>query len=369
MTDRIIASTCEECSVRCGSLIHLRDGAVVKITGNPDHPHSRGAFCIKGAQAPVTAQAHPDRPLHPMRRIGLRGAGQWERVTWDAALEAIAARLVQIKAVHGARAISGAVSNHLVNRGVAMQLLLRSLGSPNVMINQDLCTGCRATAAIMTGIGAQPGNELERARSILVVGKSPSDSHVVQWMQIKKAKRGGAKLIVIDPRRTNVARLADIWLAPRPGTDAAVALAMIHVLFEEDLIDHGFVDHWCTGTDALRERAALYPPTRVEDISGVRASDIVAAARMFATQTPGCTVLGHGIDAQANGVHTAMAFDALLALTGNIDRPGSNRSNKRLAGFRDYPGIPNDKQFQLPPERAAQILGGDDYPLWTGPQS
>ena len=369
MTKTVIASTCKECSVRCGSLIYLQDGKVVKITGNPAHPGSRGAFCIKGVHGPITAREHPERPLYPQRRTGERGEGKWQQVSWDTALGEIAERIGKVKQQYGPLAVAGAVSNHFVSRGVAMMQLLRSLGSPNDMINQDLCQGCRYTAAMLSGVGAQPGNEIERTRCILVVGKSPSDSSVVQWMHIQAAKRRGAKLIVIDPRRTQIARRADLWLQIRPGTDAALALSMIHVMFSEKLIDHEFVGQWCTGADKLRERADKYPPATAAAITGVTAESIVAAARLFATEKPGCMVLGHGIDAQANGVATVMAFHALLALTGNIDRAGSNRFAKPLSGFRDYFSIINDPKFRMPEERERQIIGGAQYPLWSGPDS
>lgn len=369
MATQVIPSTCKECSVRCGSLIYLDDGRVVRITGNPDHPGSQGAFCIKGTNAPITAREHPDRPLHPMRRKGDRGDGQWERVSWDEAFDEIAERLGQVKRDHGPLSIAGAVSNHFVSRGVAMTQLLRSLGSPNYMINQDLCQGCRYTAAMLTGVGAQPGNELQKARCVLVIGKSPSDSSVVQWMHIKHAKRAGAKLIVVDPRRTQIARIADHWLAIKPGTDAALALAMIHVMFNENLLDSAFVRQWCTGARELRQRAERYPPNVACDITGVAAEAIASVARLFATTKPGCLILGHGIDAQANGVMTAIAFHALLALTGNIDREGTNRLPRQQAGFRDYFSIINDPAFRLPREIEQKIIGGEDYPLWSGPNS
>ncbi|MBI2160930.1 MAG: molybdopterin-dependent oxidoreductase [candidate division NC10 bacterium] len=197
MSERVIASTCWECSTKCGSLITVHDGRVVKITGNPAHPHSAGAFCVKGMNAPLAALDHPDRPLHPLRRGGERGAGRWERVAWDEALAEIADRLGEVKRRYGPLAICGAVSNAYFSRGAIVALLLRSLGSPNHMINQDLCQGCRNTAAMLTGLAAAPLNEVKRTRSILVVGKSPSESDVVQWMHLKAAKRRGATVIAV----------------------------------------------------------------------------------------------------------------------------------------------------------------------------
>lgn len=369
MADRIIPSSCRECSVRCGSLIRVRDGKVVGIAGNPDHPHSRGAFCIKGVHGPITAREHPDRPVYPLRRTGARGEGEWQRASWDEVLDEIAERFGEVKRRHGPLALAGAVSNHFVSRGVAMALLLRSFGSPNYMINQDLCQGCRYTAALLTGVGAQPGTEMERARTILVIGKSPSDSSIVEWMNIKAAKRRGAKLMVVDPRRTQIARLADLWLRVKPGTDAALALSLIHVMFQENLIDADFVRDWCVGTEELRTRSGRYAPDVASEITGVSSSQIVQAARLFAAEKPGCMVLGHGIDAQANGVKTAAAFHALLALTGNIDRKGSNRPAKSLRGFRDYQGIINDPRHRMPADRERQTAGAAQYPWWSGPES
>src|SRR5262245_2220210 len=279
-----IPSTCWECSVKCGSLVHVRHGHVVKITGNAEHPHSEGAFCVKGINAPIAALEHPDRPLYPLRRSGERGEGRWKRVSWEEALDEVADRLGDTKRRYGALAVCGAVSSAYFSRGAAMALLLRSLATPNHMINQDLCQGCRNTAAMLTGLAAAPGNELKRTRCVLVVGKSPSESDVIQWMHLKAATRRGATVIAVDPRRTQVARLADIWLAIKPGTDAALALAMIHVLFEEDLWDRGFVAQWCVGIHRLRERARKYPPAVAASITGVPAERITEAARRFATE-------------------------------------------------------------------------------------
>ena len=369
MVTRVIASTCKECSVRCGSLIHVDGDRVVRITGNPAHPGSQGAFCVKGVKGPIVAREHPDRPLHPLRRVGGRGEGKWEAISWDQAFGEIAVRIGKVKAQYGGPAIAGAVSNHFVSRGVAMAQLLRAIGSPNYMINQDLCQGCRYTAAMLTGVSAQAANEMAKARCILVIGKSPSDSSVVQWMHIKAAKKAGATLIVVDPRKTQIARRAKHWLAPKPGTDAALALAMIDVIFEENLYDREFVEQYCTGTEDLRARARQYEPAVAEKITGIPAKDIRTAARAFATTKPACMVLGHGIDAQANGVKTTIAFHALLALTGNIDRPGTNRPAKTVAGFRDYFSIINDEKFRLPRAIESRIIGGDAYPLWCGPNS
>lgn len=368
MTDKIVKSTCKECPTRCGSIIYMRDEKVVRIAGNPEQPSSRGAFCVKGMNAPQAARDHPDRPLHPLKRVGQRGAGQWERVTWDQALDEIADRWTEVKKRHGAPSIAGACTNHANSRGVAVTLLLRGVGSPNYMINQDLCSGNRYTASTFMGVPPEgPGNEIPHSKCVLVVGRSPSDSHVVTWMNIKLAKRQGAKLIVIDPRKTQLAAMADIWLQLIPGTDAALALGMINVMFAENLIDKDFVETWCVGVEALRQRCTEYPLARTAEITGVPGNLIVEAARTFGTQKPGMMLLGHGIDAQANGVMTHVAFFALLALSGNIDVKGGNRVSARPEGFNDYYTVMNlEKRFRLPHEVEAKVIGNDQFPLWSG---
>lgn len=369
MPTQAIPSTCKECYIGCGSLIHLENEKIVRVSGNPASPHSRGAFCVKGMNAATTALDHPDRILSPLKRIGARGDGHFARITWDQAFDEIARRLEDVVRSYGRKSIAGAVSNQFYDRGVAMAVLLRSLGSPNYMINQDLCQGCRSTAGVLSGIPGLPGEELKVSKCILSVGKSPSDSNIVEWMNAKAAKQAGAKLIVIDPRRSTIAQQADIWLAPKPGTDVALALAMTNVILSEDLTDADFVSEWTVGLDELRERSAQFTPQVAAEIAGVAAESIVEAARIFATTRPGSLLMGHGIDAQANGVYTALAFSNLLAITGNIDRPGTNRIPKSVPGFREYNSFIHDPAFRMPAEREAEIIGASDYPFWSGPDS
>jgi len=370
MARNVVASTCTECLVHCGTLIHLEDGKVVKISGNPASPTSEGAVCIKGVQGPMANLDSPTRILHPMRRAGARGEGKWDRIGWDEAFAQIAERIGDVKTKHGGKAVAGAAATFTQSRGTATRLLLRAIGSPNFMINQDMCHGGRSTAGLLTGFGGSAGSELAKSRTILVVGKSPSESDIVEWVHIQAAKAAGATIIVIDPRRTHISRIADIWMTPKVGTDAVLALSMIDVMLRESLYDRAFVDEWCVGLDALRERASRYPPEIAAAISGVPADDIVRAARLFATQTPGSMVLGHGIDAHEAAVSTSVAFFSLLALTGNIDRAGSNRAGKALPGYKGGFGhFVQAPAFRIAPDLQDQILGGAQYPLWTGNES
>ncbi|MEX2453162.1 MAG: molybdopterin-dependent oxidoreductase [Rhodospirillaceae bacterium] len=365
--DGTYPSTCWECSTRCGSLVTLKDGKVAKVGPNPDHPGSKGAFCVKGIRALPELTYGPDRVRYPMRRAGPRGSGQWQRISWDEALDEMADRLLAVRAEHGPMSLVGAVSSAFFSRGAMVALLMRALGSPNWMMNQDLCGGCRALSDRITGLGIVGGEDVENTRCALIAGRNPSAADPVQWMALKRARANGAKIVVIDPAETPAAGIADLWLRPRPGTDAALALAMIHVTVEEGLYDRDFVENWTRGFDELRARAALYPPARAAALTGVPADDIAAAARMYA-DGPSCFVSGHGIDAFSNGVQTFRAFHCLVAITGNVDRRGGNIRVKRPRGFRNYIDILHDPAFSLPADVSGATLGADRFPLWAGPK-
>ncbi|MDP6604133.1 MAG: molybdopterin-dependent oxidoreductase, partial [Rhodospirillales bacterium] len=169
------------------------------------------------------------------------------------------------------------------------------------------------------------------------------------------------------PARTLAAKMADLWLQPRPGTDAAIALAMIHVIISENLYDQAFVQRWCHGFKELAQRAAHYPPNVAARFAGVAEDDIVRAARMYA-DGPSVFVSGHGIDASSAGVQTFRGFHALVAITGNLDRPGGNHRVKRPPGFRNYVELLHDPDFRLPGEIERQTIGADRFPLWAGPE-
>lgn len=364
---QVFPSTCWECSVCCGTRVTVEDGRVTDIAPNPEHPYSKGAFCIKGIRGALGVTYGPGRVLHPMRRDGPRGSGRWTRITWDAALDEMADRFAAVRAQYGPPAIVGAVSGAFFSRGAIVALLLRSIGSPNWMINQDLCGGCRAVSARAMGLNITSGEDIANTSCILLVGRNPHAADPVQWQAIKQAKQRGARLIVIDPKRVPACDLADIWLRPRPGTDAALALAMIAVLIAENLYDRDFVARWCHGFDALAARAAQYPPVVAAALTGVPADDIVAAARMYG-QGPSCFVSGHGIDAFSAGVQTFRAYHSLLAISGNVDRLGGNRRVKTPRGFKSYLDLLHMPQFRLPEAIECQTLGADRFPLWAGPR-
>jgi anaerobic selenocysteine-containing dehydrogenase len=365
--DGVHATTCWECSVNCGALATVRDGKVVEVAPNRDQPYSKGNFCLKGIRGGPGLTYHPDRLLYPMRRAGPRGSGRWQRISWDEALDEMADRLADVRRTHGPEAIVGATSGANFSRSLMTALMMRSIGSPNWMINQDLCGGCRAVSARVMGLDIDNGGDIGRARTALVVGRNPAVADPIQWAELKAARKRGLRIVVIDPKRTPVADIADLWLAPRVGTDAALALALVGTLVREGLYDREFVADRCNGFDTLAARAAEFPPERAEAITGVPAADIVQAARLYA-DGPSTFLSGHGIDAFAGGTDAFRAYFSLVAISGNVDRPGGNLRNKKPKGFSNYIELLHRPEHRLPLEIERRTIGADRWPLWAGPE-
>ena len=367
MPTTTVPTTCWECSTLCGALARVDNGRVTRIDPNPAHPASRGAFCVKGIRGLSEITYGEKRLLHPLRRIGGRGSNQWEEISWEAALDAMAAGFAGVRAKHGPLALAGAVGGAFFSRGAIVALMLRAMGSPNFLINQDLCGGCRGVSDMVTGLAIQGGEDVEHANTVLMVGANPHAANPVQWARIRQAKARGSKIVVFDPMRSEAAKLADLWLRPHPGTDAAIALAMMQVLIAEARHDKAFIAQWTRGFEELAGRVRDWTPQRAAVVSGVPAELILAAARAYA-DGPSAFVSGHGIDAVTNGVQTFRAFHCLVAISGNLDRRGGNRRAKRPRGFKTYLDVIHDPLFQLPPEVALQTLGADRFPLWAGPE-
>jgi anaerobic selenocysteine-containing dehydrogenase len=360
-------SQCWECNTYCGSLVTMRDGAIVKIAPNPAHPNSKGAFCVKGIRAVREWTDNDSRLTHPLRRTGPRGSGQWERISWDRALDEVADQMAAVRSTHGPLALAGAVSGAAFSRGAIMALLMRSLGSPNWLINQDLCGGCQALSEKITGIAMKNGEDIDHAQCAMLVGRNPQAADPAQWMALKRLKKRGGRIIVIDPMGGPAADLADLWLRPYPGSDAALALAIAHLLIRDNRHDREFTARWCHGFTRYAARAAEFPPDVAARLTGVREADIVAAADLYA-DGPSVFVPGHGIDAFSAGVQTFRAFDCLVAISGNLDRLGGNRLARRPQGMQTYLDLLHDPKFRLPLDIEKQTIGAQNFPLWAGPE-
>ncbi|HWH44464.1 MAG TPA: molybdopterin-dependent oxidoreductase [Thermoleophilaceae bacterium] len=272
---------CALCVSRCGATAVSVDGRFTALEPDPAHPTGR-ALCVKGKAAPAIVD-HPDRVLHPLRRTAPKGAGDpaWERIGWDEALDTVAARLGAIAAASGPESVvfgSASPSTSAISDSVDwIMRLRRAFGSPNFTCSMELCGWGRYLASIYTFGAPVPGvymPDLERAGCILYWGYNPSVARLVHATATVEARRRGAKLVTVDPRRAGLASSADHWLRVRPGTDAALALAITGVLLDRGLYDVDFVRHWTDGP--LLVRADTGRLLRSEDVPGAEPGRYVA---------------------------------------------------------------------------------------------
>ncbi len=367
--DKIIKSACRMCHGICGVLVHIRDGRVVKVTGDPDCPTSNGYICAKG-RASVELLYHPDRLKFPLKRTGARGENKWQRISWDEALDTVAGKLLAAKRDHGAESIVGTIGT---GRPCLIFLMrfLNALGTPNNFSIIHNCYVPRTIASAMT-CGQFPvcdyyGFGGVYPRCVVVWGCNISEIGAADGMcgyQLNQAVKRGARVIVIDPRRTGLAAKADHWLQIRPGTDDALALGMLNVIIKEKLYDKDFVDNWTIGFDELAERIENYPPERVEEITWIPAETIRAAARMYATTKPACIQWGVAVDQNINSLQTIRSLLLLRAITGNLDVPGGDvfwvpPDNIVVQTLYMNPGITLPEK--VTPEMMSRKLGAGKY--------
>jgi anaerobic selenocysteine-containing dehydrogenase len=307
-----------DCPDTCGVLTEVEDGRAAAFRADPDHPVTDGWLCIK-VRNYLEHVHHPDRLLHPLRRVGPKGSGRWERISWDDAIGAISARWNAIAAECGAEAIlpysySGTLG--LVQSGVAAARLWNRLGASR--LQRSICDAAARTAVLAT-LGERlgvPYHHVPDSRLVVVWGHNPVSTapHFVPFL--KRAKGRGCRVVVIDPRRTRTARMADLHLAPRPGTDGAVALAMGHVLVREGLHDEAWLERNTKGWPELRARLEEFPPERAAAVSGLDADAIERLARDYATTRPSLLKIADGLQRHRGGGQAVRAICTLPALTG-----------------------------------------------------
>ncbi|HEY8346628.1 MAG TPA: molybdopterin oxidoreductase family protein [Symbiobacteriaceae bacterium] len=314
-----------DCWDTCSMLVHVKDGRVVRVTGDPDHPVTRGFLCVKGNHYPERIYS-ADRVLYPMRRTGPKGSGRFERISWDEALSTIARRLEEIRSRWGAEAIlpySYAGTIGVLQYGSMDRRFFHKLGASRLA--RTICSSA-GTAAMLSVMGTRQGPDPEdmvHARLIVVWGLNVISSNPHQWPIIQEARRRGAKLVVIDPYRHKTAREADWHISPRPGTDTALVLGIMHILIAEDLLDHEYIQKYTLGFDQLARRASQWPPERAAEVTGVPADAIRRLARLWYHSRPAVLRVGYGLQRHTNGGSVIRALCMLPALTGHWrDRGG-----------------------------------------------
>jgi formate dehydrogenase major subunit len=339
-------TTCGYCGVGCTLDVHSADGRVVSITPALDGPVNRGHACVKGrfAHGFVTS---PERLTTPL----LRRAGRLEPVPWEVALAHVADRLSGIRAQHGSDAIAAISSARATNEeNYVLQKFMRAVvGTNNVDNCSRICHAPSAaglTATFGLAGGTNPADDLDLADVILLAGSNATEAHPVVGARIKQRVLQGAALIVVDPRRTELARLADVHLAGRPGSNVAVFNGLARFLLDEGWADLAFLAARATGLSELREVLAGYPPDRVEQLSGVPGADLAEAARWYGTARRPSIVYGLGVTEHAHGTDAVRTLANLAILRGAVGTAhggGVNplRGQNNVQGASDMGALPD----------------------------
>lgn len=336
---RIVHTVCpHDCPDACSVLVTIEDGRATRVAGNPDHPVTRGFLCGKVAKY-LDRVYSPDRLLYPMRRVGAKGSsgpGAFERISWDEALEQIAARLQAAAAEFGSESILpfsyGGTLGQVHGNGMDRRFFHR-LGASQ--LERTICSEAGGVALVSVN-GAKygvPPEDFPHARYIVAWGANVHGTNIHLWPFIEEARRKGAKLVVIDPFRTRTARAADWHLAIRPGTDVALALGMMNFILENNLHDAPYVAAHTSGFEELKKRAAEYSLERVAGITGLSAADIALLAREYATITPSVIRLNYGVQRCENGGMAVRAITMLPAITGAWRRQGGGLTLSTSGAF------------------------------------
>ncbi len=356
---------CMQCHNACRLAVGVDADRLVSVEPDKEFPGTRSSYSItKGCprrRNVIEYFYHPARLNYPLKRSGARGENKWQKITWEQAFEEIASRMKEIIAKHGPEAIattSGTGRTHDEIR----QRFFNLLGSPNHVGAGAICYGpmC-AVSHMLFGWRVFPVVKAN-TRCILLWGGGGPRYWDVFWQAARKARReNGAKIIVVDPRKTDAVRHADLWLQIRPGTDCVLALAMINHIIQKGLYDKSFVEKWCHGFDQLKERAAEYPIEKAAKITWLRKEDIVQAAEWYATLKPGATNHGMGIEHQPGSIETLHAHYILSALSGNIEEKGGDIFPT------PYPGIIHEQEIaahdRLSEEQVNKTLGIERFRL------
>lgn len=367
------------CGNSCGVLAYVKDGKIVSRKGNPDFPGNQGNVCRERFPHLLKWLGHPDQLMYPLKRVGERGEGQWERISWDQALDEIAAKLKKLKAQYGAETLSVIEGTYRSDLYGIRARFLNLFGNPGNFGAAGTACGCNREAfdvmisgtntplATRTLLNAKP------PECLVYCGIYITQAFPLAWRQLKRQlqEKTKPKIIVIDPRRTEMADCADIWLQIRPGTDTALFMGWLNVIISEKLYDKEFIDKWTHGFEELKKRVEEYPPEKVAEITWIPKEKIIESARMYAKSRPADITLGLAPDQLGlNSIRVEHAVVCLNAVTGNMRAEygmcpqGPGPIVKGKMGIRDALLQLEDKYT---PEQRKKQIGSDRFKLMTWP--
>lgn len=322
MGNKTVKTTCQLCYLSCGIDVNLEGGQITQVKGSKEHPLNKGALCPKG-QAITEYQYDPDRILNPMKKDA---SGNWQKISWENALDIIQEKFGEIKEEYGPQSVAITIGMSVLLTGTSTVSMIRkfahAFGSSSLFSVESICFRMRIISYILT-LGRFYVADPRQSKLTVVWAHNPENSASPLAAMINKARKNGAKLAVVDPRETNIARRSDLYIQPRPGTDCALLLGMLNVIINEKLYDKEFVTNWTTGFDELAEHVQQYPPGKVSKITWVPEEKIVKFARQFATAESACILQGtNALDQTSSGLSSSRAIAILEAITGNVDVPG-----------------------------------------------
>ena len=370
--ETVVKTACpHDCPDTCSMLATVRDGILLRVAGNPENSYTAGNLCRKVAHYEERVYS-PDRLLYPMKRIGAKGEGKFERIDWDEAIATIAERWKRIIQESGPEAIlpySYAGTMGVVNMSACDGRLWNRMGAGRLL--RTICSAA-AEAGYSSVYGWSGGidpEEFSDSKFIVAWGTNLSSTNVHLMPYVRQAQAKGATFVVIDPYRTRTANAADWFLQIQPGTDAALALGMMNVIFTENLHDENWLENYSIGWRALRARCAEYPPSRVAQITGLSEAEIITFARRYATETPSAIRLGYGLSRTANGGGMIRAIACLPAVIGAWDnsKRGSglllsvsahfplNKRNIKRPDLTPQPGEPSCRDYGRDIPRAVNM--------------
>ncbi|MCX5780175.1 MAG: molybdopterin-dependent oxidoreductase, partial [Firmicutes bacterium] len=338
----------------CALLVGIRNEQIVQIKGDPQGYLNQGYTCYKG-RISADRLSHPDRLVHPLKRAGERGEGKWQRISWEQALDETAFNLLKIKDKYGARAVGFGVGMPKGLEHFVMIRLANIFGSPNVVASQDVCHAPREVTGIHT-CGFYPVADLHHPTQMVLAWGSnvmaTNEEGQIASLTLKQLQKG-ARLMVIDPRRTELAAKADLWLQLRPGTDQVLALGMLHVIIAEGLYDQDFVEKYTYGFTELAAHCQEYSPEAVAAITWVAADSIRQAARLYAGAKPAALQWGNAIEHDINVFDSTRALVCLMAITGNMEVAGGNVNayDPKIMGLGEF------VRADLIPDKPRQMIG------------